>query len=200
MPEELPSASVMRPSLAHWTRYSPAKRCAFATIMTTTPPTTTLYIAMKVTGAIVLAAACGAQAFVAPSAGVRSTQLSMTAQPVDRMAFLKSAATAAVVAVSVAAPALAEIDNPVVPFLGGGDKVDLNNANVRAYIKMPGMYPTVAGKIVSNGPYSTVADVYNIKGLSEKEKSVLKKYESRFVTLEPQVIYGIDRINNGLYR
>ncbi|KAG5181360.1 photosystem II 12 kDa extrinsic protein [Tribonema minus] len=155
---------------------------------------------MKVTGAIVLAAACGAQAFVAPSAGVRSTQLSMTAQPVDRMAFLKSAATAAVVAVSVAAPALAEIDNPVVPFLGGGDKVDLNNANVRAYIKMPGMYPTVAGKVVSNGPYATVADVYNIKGLSEKEKSVLKKYESRFVTLEPQVMYGIDRINNGLYR
>jgi hypothetical protein len=29
MPEELPSASVMRPFLAHWTRYSPAKRCAF---------------------------------------------------------------------------------------------------------------------------------------------------------------------------
>jgi photosystem II PsbU protein len=79
-------------------------------------------------------------------------------------------------------------------------QVDLNNANIRAYIKMPGMYPSVAGKIVSNGPFTTVADVYAIKGLSEKEKSVLKKYESRFVVLEPQVMYGIDRINNGLYR
>ncbi|CAN0478056.1 unnamed protein product, partial [Ectocarpus sp. 12 AP-2014] len=39
----------------------------------------------------------------------------------------------------LAAPALAEVDNPVVPFLGGGDKIDVNNANVRAYIKLPGM-------------------------------------------------------------
>ena len=43
--------------------------------------------------------------------------------PVDRMAFLKSAAVGAAVVAGVAAPALAEIDNPVVPFLGGGDKV-----------------------------------------------------------------------------
>jgi photosystem II PsbU protein len=65
---------------------------------------------------------------------------------------------------------------------------------------MPGMYPSVAGKIVSNGPFATVADVYAIKGLTEKEKAVLKKHESRFVVMEPQIIYGIDRINNGLYR
>lgn len=79
-------------------------------------------------------------------------------------------------------------------------QVDINNANVRAYIKMPGMYPSAAGKIVTNGPYSTVADLYAIKGLNEKEKAVIKKYESRLVALEPQVMYSIDRFNNGLYR
>ena len=51
-------------------------------------------------------------------------------------------------------------------YLGGSDKVDLNNANVRVYARFPGMYPTVAGKIVSHGPYKAVGDVYSIPGLS----------------------------------
>lgn len=29
-------------------------------------------------------------------------------------------------------------------------------------------YPNAAGKIVSNGPYSSVAEIFNIKGLSGK--------------------------------
>lgn len=37
-------------------------------------------------------------------------------------------------------------------------------------------------------------------GLTEAEKSIMKKYESKFVTLEPAPEYTIDRINNGLYR
>lgn len=53
--------------------------------------------------------------------------------------FLKSAVSAAAVFGVAAAPVIAEVDNPVVPFLGGGDKIDVNNANVRAYIKLPGM-------------------------------------------------------------
>ena len=32
-------------------------------------------------------------------------------------------------------------------YLGGGDKIDLNNANIRAYLKCPGMYPNAAGKV-----------------------------------------------------
>ena len=55
----------------------------------------------------------------------------------------------------------------------------MNNANVRVYLKMPGMYPGAAGKIVTNGPYSSVSDIYNIPGLTSKEKEVIKKYESR---------------------
>ena len=75
----------------------------------------------------------------------------------------------------------------------GGSQVDLNNANVRAYLKMPGMYPAVAGKIVSNGPYSSVGDIYNIAGLTSREKDVLKKYESKFVALKPSADFVIDR-------
>merc|ERR1712070_777950 len=96
------------------------------------------------------------------------------------------AAGAAAIVAGAAAPALAAIDYEGVKYLGGGDQIDLNNANVRSYLRLSGMYPTIAGKIVSNGPFKTVADVYNIPTLSGKEKEVLKKYESKFVVLEPR--------------
>jgi photosystem II PsbU protein len=96
-----------------------------------------------------------------------------------------------------AANAIRDYDN--VKYLGGSNIVDINNANVRVYLKMPGMYPTVAGKIASNGPYKTVGDVYNIPGLTAAEKDVIKKYESRFTAQAPAADYVIDRINNGLY-
>ena len=57
-------------------------------------------------------------------------------------------------------PASAEIDYEGVKYLGGGDKIDLNNANIRAYLKVPGLYPNIASKIVKYGPYKSVADVY----------------------------------------
>ncbi|CAM9388725.1 unnamed protein product [Choristocarpus tenellus] len=120
-------------------------------------------------------------------------------EAMSRGDFLKSAASAAAI-FGLAAPVLAEVDNPVVPYLGGGEKIDLNNANVRSYIRLSGMYPSAAGKIVSNGPYSSVSDVYNIKGLTSEEKAAIKKWESRFVCLDAQAMYTIDRINNGLYR
>jgi len=65
---------------------------------------------------------------------------------------------------------------------------------------MPGMYPSAAGKIVSNGPYSAVSDIYKIKGLTEGEAAAFKKYETRFVAKTPSPDFVIDRINNGLYR
>merc|ERR1719387_842716 len=91
-------------------------------------------------------------------------------------------------------------DYEAVGLLGGVNVVDVNNANVRVYLKMPGLYPNVAGKIASNGPYKSVSDLYNIKGLSGAEKDLIKKYESRFTTTPPSADYVIDRINNGLYR
>jgi photosystem II PsbU protein len=65
---------------------------------------------------------------------------------------------------------------------------------------MPGMYPAVAGKIVSHGPYTTVADLYKIEGLTSAQSEIIKKYEGRLVAKTPSPDYVIDRINNGLYR
>jgi photosystem II PsbU protein len=96
--------------------------------------------------------------------------------------------------------AKADIDYEGVKYLGGGEKIDLNNANVRAYLKVKGMYPTLAGKVVSSGPFKSVADVYNIPGLSGAEKDILKSNEGRFVALDSRPEYSIDKINNGLYR
>ena len=93
--------------------------------------------------------------------------------------------------------ARAEIDYDGVKYLGGGDKVDLNNANIRAYVKIPGLYPNIASKIVNNGPFKSVSEVYNIPGLTNAEKEILKKTESRFVTLDSKPEYVIDKINNG---
>uniref|UniRef100_A0A7S2GXA3 Photosystem II 12 kDa extrinsic protein n=1 Tax=Helicotheca tamesis TaxID=374047 RepID=A0A7S2GXA3_9STRA len=147
--------------------------------------------------AILAALVSAAAAFTAPQTVQQSTALNAEA---GRREFFGSAAAAAIGAFGVAAPASAVVDYENIGYLGGSSIVDLNNANVRVYLKMPGMYPTVAGKIVSNGPYASVSDVYNIKGLTSGEKEILKKYESRFTAKAPSADYVIDRINNGLYR
>ena len=110
----------------------------------------------------------------------------------------QAAAVAGLAAFAPAANAIRDYES--VGLLGGGNVVDVNNANVRVYLKMPGLYPGVAGKIASNGPYKSVGDLYNIPGLSGAEKDLIKKYESRFTVSPPSADYVIDRINNGLYR
>lgn len=110
------------------------------------------------------------------------------------------AAAAAAVFASAPLAANAIRDYSGVGYLGGSDIVDINNANVRVYLKMPGLYPTIAGKIAKNAPYKSVGDIYNIPGLSGAEKDIIKKYESRFTALAPQADYVIDMFNNGLYR
>nr|Q7XY82.1 RecName: Full=Photosystem II extrinsic protein U, chloroplastic; Short=PsbU; AltName: Full=Photosystem II 12 kDa extrinsic protein; Short=PS II complex 12 kDa extrinsic protein; Flags: Precursor [Griffithsia japonica]AAP80721.1 photosystem II 12kD extrinsic protein [Griffithsia japonica] len=120
---------------------------------------------------------------------------------VSRRALLSSTLAAAAAALlSAAAPAKADREYGNVGFLGGGDKIDVNNANVRVYGRLPGMYPTLAGLIVANGPYKSVGDLYNIPGLDDKQTGLLKKYEDSFVALEPRPEYEIDKFNNGLYR
>ena len=51
-----------------------------------------------------------------------------------------------------------------------GDKVDLNNSSVRRFQQFPGMYPTLAGKIVLGGPYESVDDVLSLD-LTERRRS-----------------------------
>mmetsp|Transcript_29193 Transcript_29193/g.70375 ORF Transcript_29193/g.70375 Transcript_29193/m.70375 type:complete len:150 (+) Transcript_29193:128-577(+) len=136
---------------------------------------------------------------VAAFAPANNVQRPATELAAERREFLSQAA--AVAGLAAFAPAANAIrDYEGLGLLGGGNIVDVNNANVRVYLKMPGLYPAVAGKIASNGPYKTVGDLYNIPGLTGAEKDMIKKYESRFTVTPPSADYVIDRINNGLYR
>lgn len=134
----------------------------------------------------------------APNASTQSST-ALNAETAGRRDFFSKAALAAA---AFAAPAAANavVDYENIQYLGGSNIVDVNNANIRAYLKMPGMYPSVAGKIVSHGPYSGVGDLYKIENLTAPEAEVIKKYEARLTAKTPSPDYVIDRINNGLYR
>lgn len=133
----------------------------------------------------------------APNPSTQSTT-ALSAEAGRRDFFSKAAVAAAALALPTAANAVVDYEN--IAYLGGSNIVDVNNANIRAYLKMPGMYPAVAGKIVSHGPYTTVADLYKIEGLTSAQSEIIKKYEGRLVAKTPSPDYVIDRINNGLYR
>ncbi|MEA5549937.1 photosystem II complex extrinsic protein PsbU [Anabaena cylindrica UHCC 0172] len=83
-----------------------------------------------------------------------------------------------------------------------GKKIDLNNTNIAAFQQYPGLYPTLAKKIISNAPYQKVEDVLNLPGLSESQKSRLQANFDNFTVTEyePNFNEGDDRINNGIYR
>lgn len=82
-----------------------------------------------------------------------------------------------------------------------GDKVDLNNSSVRAFQQFPGLYPTLAGKIVLGGPYTNVDDVLQLD-LTSRQKELFEKYKSNFTVTPPSIALneGFDRINDGQYR
>ena len=82
-----------------------------------------------------------------------------------------------------------------------GDKVDLNNSSVRRFQQSPGMYPTLAGKIVLGGPYNSVEDVLSLD-LTARQKELFSKYRDNFTVTDPAIALneGFDRINDGQYR
>ena len=82
-----------------------------------------------------------------------------------------------------------------------GDMVDLNNSSVRRFQQFPGMYPTLAGKIVLGGPYDTVDDVLSLD-LTDRQKELFNKYRDNFLVTAPAIALneGFDRINDGQYR
>ena len=82
-----------------------------------------------------------------------------------------------------------------------GDKVDLNNSSVRRFQQFPGMYPTLAGKIVLGGPYESVDDVLALD-LTDRQKELFEKYRDNFTVTAPSIALneGFDRINDGQYR
>jgi photosystem II PsbU protein len=82
-----------------------------------------------------------------------------------------------------------------------GKKIDLNNTNVRAFRKYPGLYPTLAKKIVDGAPYKSVDEVLNLPDLSDSQKANLEKNLDNFTITEADdtFVEGGDRINNGYY-
>ncbi len=82
-----------------------------------------------------------------------------------------------------------------------GGKIDLNNCSVRRFQQFPGMYPTLAGKIVLGGPYDSVDDVLKLD-LTDRQKELFSKYKDNFTVTPPAIALneGFDRINDGQYR
>jgi len=82
-----------------------------------------------------------------------------------------------------------------------GQKIDLNNSDIRDFRELRGFYPNLASKIIKNAPYDDVKDVLNISGLSEKQQSRLQANLDKFTVTEPskELIEGDDRINPGVY-
>lgn len=82
-----------------------------------------------------------------------------------------------------------------------GKKIDLNNTNVRAFRKYPGMYPNLARKVVDNAPYKSVEAVLDIPGLSDHQKELLQANIDKFAVTNVEKVFneGGDRYNNGIY-
>jgi photosystem II PsbU protein len=83
-----------------------------------------------------------------------------------------------------------------------GSKIDVNNTNIASFRKFRGLYPTIAGKVVSNAPYQSIEDVLDIPGLSAIEKDRLQKNLDIFTISDPDpaLVEGADRFNNGVYK
>ena len=80
-------------------------------------------------------------------------------------------------------------------------KIDINNCSVRRFQSFPGMYPTLAGKIVLGGPYDSVDDVLQLD-LTDRQRELFNKYKDNFTVTPPTIALneGFDRINDGVYR
>jgi len=108
--------------------------------------------------------------------------MELSAEAVDRRIIFANAITAVALFPPFAVSALNTIpaDNEIIKeqrTVTG--KLDINNAPVADYMKYPGLYPQIGGKIANNGPYKSVKDVY--KFLTSAEKSKLKEYKSELI-------------------
>ncbi|MDJ0661972.1 MAG: photosystem II complex extrinsic protein PsbU [Crocosphaera sp.] len=82
-----------------------------------------------------------------------------------------------------------------------GQKIDLNNEDVRGFRQLRGFYPNLAAKIIKYSPYDSVEEVLDIPGLSERQRQRLEANLDKFVVTPPanELNEGGDRINPGLY-
>jgi photosystem II PsbU protein len=82
-----------------------------------------------------------------------------------------------------------------------GQKIDLNNTNIREFRDLKGFYPNLAGTIIKNAPYESVQEVLRIAGLSDRQKGLLQANLDKFTVTDPSVelTEGDDRFNPGVY-
>lgn len=59
-------------------------------------------------------------------------------------------------------------------------KINLNNTHVRQFRPYPGLYPVLAKIIVDNAPYARVEDVFELPGLTDEQKLVLRDNVENF--------------------
>ena len=114
---------------------------------------------------------------------LQACSVTMQADSVSRRDFFKNIAVIGAAAVPMAANAL--VDYEGLPYLGGSEVIDINNANIRVYTRLPGMYPNIAKQIVSNVPYKSVDELLSLKTLSTEQKEVVKKYQKNLIALQP---------------
>ena len=90
--------------------------------------------------------------------------------------------TALAAVVALPAPALAKIDyGDAAPKAEsrGYPRLDVNNAVATEFTAFPGLYPTIAGKVCRNAPFSSKAALYEM--LDADEKAKLKKFDKYIV-------------------
>ncbi len=79
-------------------------------------------------------------------------------------------------------------------------KIDLNNANIYAFRKLPGFYPNLGRIIIDNAPYDSLDDVLNIPGLTGEQRQRIQENADKFSLFKPDNSMNRERINNSTYR
>ena len=103
------------------------------------------------------------------------------------------------VVVALPAPALAKIDyGDAAPKAEsrGYPRLDVNNAVATEFTAFPGLYPTIAGKVCRNAPFSSKAALYEM--LDADEKAKLKKFD-KYIVVNARSSDVMQYKNAGLY-
>lgn len=82
-----------------------------------------------------------------------------------------------------------------------GQKIDINNSDIRDFRELKGFYPKLASIIIQNAPYEQVENVLNIPGLSESQKERLQANLDNFTANPLSSVFneGDERYNAGVY-
>jgi photosystem II PsbU protein len=82
-----------------------------------------------------------------------------------------------------------------------GQKIDVNNSDIRDFRGLRGFYPKLASLIIQNAPYQQVEDVLLIPGLSDSQKERLQANLDNFTATPTAEVFneGDERYNAGVY-